>query len=77
MRCEGKQVPKSPADFSAIKLVSISRMTFGKVPEGFRQFFPSNGQIATLREGHEYEVFVAAGAHRGRTKFVYKDNVKS
>lgn len=73
---EGKRVLKPFDDFPVINAVPISRMTFGKVPEGFRQFFPSDGQIPTLREGHEYEVFVTAGAHRGRTKFVYNLNVK-
>lgn len=72
---EGKQVLRTTADLPGVKSVPISRVMLGNLPEGFRQVIPLDQQIPRFEEGHEYEVFVTGGAHRGRAKFLYRPTV--
>jgi hypothetical protein len=41
-----------------------SHVTYGEVPEGFAQYFPSHGFPAKLRAGEEYEVRCGNGSRR-------------
>jgi len=68
---EGKSVLKSFEDLPKINATVLSRVKFGDVPSGFKQFRPRQDQAPMLERGKKYEVRAFNGAHRGRVEFIY------
>jgi hypothetical protein len=51
-----------------LRVVVVKQITFGVVPEGFVQHFPSRSQMAVIQDGMVY-IAEAGGAVEGRTEF--------
>jgi len=47
----------------------MKSLMFGRVLEGFIQFCPIQGELPVLEKDRSYEIFVSAGAYRGRREF--------
>lgn len=50
------------------RIILLRQITFGIVPEGFVQDFPSRSQMAVIQDGMVY-IAEAGGAVEGRTEF--------
>ncbi|BCA56803.1 hypothetical protein W02_39430 [Nitrospira sp. KM1] len=56
---------------SPIKLLVLSQLVLGIVPNGFRQDFPVLEEQPRFVIGKSYEIFVRGVGHRGREKFTF------
>lgn len=50
----------------------VARITYGMVPEEFKQTQPVNGPAPALRDGEKYRVYAGIGFTVGVTEFRYK-----
>jgi hypothetical protein len=63
------RVLKEPPHRSKLHTRTLSRLVFGRVPEGLIQYCPKPGEAPILDKDGKYEIFVYGGAHRGRREF--------
>lgn len=60
---------KEREDIPELNAQIVSRLIFGKVPEGFTQYYPRQDQVPILGKNQTYEIFVTGVGHRGRAQF--------
>jgi len=60
-----------PKDSSKGKVQNLPIITYGKVPDGWRQTIPYNGEPAALTEGKIYEAGEPARTQRSVVRFYY------
>lgn len=66
---EGKRIPRKVSGTPReVKFVPMSQLTFGTVPDGFKQYVPSDNTKPVLRPNVEY-ILGAGGATGGRLLF--------